>query len=292
MDTRILIVDDERQVADLLKEVFSSWSMSAESLTDPLLVSREVKKRFYHIVLLDIMMPKKSGLDVLAEISRLSPKTKIIMMTGYADKEVAIKALRLGAFDFLEKPMSIDLLSYAVKRALETQRIELEHEKALEDLKKSHAELLAHQAKLEQLNEDLLDTNKALSVLAQNIERTREETERRMVLKIRSLILPIIEKLRQDKNLEMYEPQFAMLVGYIEDLTSGLATNFQLTTSLSFSELRIASMIRNGMTSEEIARQLHIALDTVKTHRRNIRRKLNITGTAKNLRTYLGSLER
>ena len=76
-------------------------------------------------------------------------------MTGYADKEKAIEALRLGVFDFLEKPITMDVLSHAIKCALDTQKIE-----------------------------------KALSVLAKNMERTRVESERRVVLKIKSLIIP------------------------------------------------------------------------------------------------------
>jgi DNA-binding CsgD family transcriptional regulator len=81
-----------------------------------------------------------------------------------------------------------------------------------------------------------------------------------------------------------------MLDGYIEDLTSGLVMDLQGSTSLSLSELRIASMIKHGMATEEIARLLYVSPDTVKTHRRNIRRKLRIKGAKKNLGAYLRSI--
>ena len=251
------------------------------------LVANQVRDTFYNIVLLDIVMPEKSGFDLIPEIGKFCPETKIIIMTGYADKEKAIKAVRLGVFDFLEKPIEMELLSHAVKRALDTQRMELEFKKTLKELERSQSDLLAHKSKLEQVNEQLLETNKALSVLAENLERTREYSEKRIVQKIRSLIMPIVERLQRDKNLERYKAELSLLVGHIEDLTSCLASDTRIADSLSSTELRIASMIMNELTSQEIANQLHISLSTVKTHRKNIRRKLNLNHSQHNLEAYL-----
>lgn len=288
---RILIVDDDDQICRLLFEVFASWGMQATHLKEPRQVSDELQQHFYNLIMLDIVMPGVSGLDLLAEIHEYYPETKVIIMTGYADKTSAIEALRLGAFDFLEKPFALDLLSHAVKRALHTQKVELEHKSTLRKLQQSQAELLDRQEQLETLNSELMDTNKALSVLVKTVERTRQETEMRIVLKIKSLIIPMIEKLRRDDHMQRYESHLTSLVGYMEDLTSGLASNSHITASLSFTELRIASMIKNGMTNDEIAMQLHVAPDTVKTHRKNIRRKLKIVGSGNNLRSYLQSME-
>ena len=210
-------------------------------------------------------------------------------MTGYADKEKAIKALRLGVFDFLEKPIKMQLLSHAVKRALDTQKIELELKNTFKELQRSQSDLLSHKRRLEEVNEQLTETNKALSVLAENLERTREHSEKRIIRKIRSLIIPIVERLQRDKNLKGYKAELSLLVGHVENLTSGLASDTRIDDSLSSAELRIASMIMNELTSEEIANQLHISLSTVKTHRRNIRRKLNLNHSDLNLRAYLKS---
>jgi DNA-binding NarL/FixJ family response regulator len=103
------------------------------------------------------------------------------------------------------------------------------------------------------------------------------------------LIIPIIERLQHDKNLKRYEAELIMLVKHLEDLTSGLAADTKIATSLSFSELRIASLIKNGLTTEEIAKHLHISPSTIKTHRKNIRRKLGINNRQQNLRNYLDS---
>jgi len=183
----------------------------------------------------------------------------------------------------------MDLLSYSVNRALHIQETELQYKKTRETLQRSQADLLRHREKLENLNTKLIQTNQALTVLAQNIAREREETEKRIVLKTRSLIIPIIERLQHDKNLRRYEAELSMLLRELEDLTSGLAADTKIATSLSFSELRIASLIKNGLTTEEIAKHLHISPSTIKTHRKNIRRKLGITNQQQNLRNYLES---
>jgi FixJ family two-component response regulator len=291
-EPHILIVDDDAHLCALLEEILSSWSIKAHSLADPEMVPEAVHKTFYDLILLDVVMPTVSGLELLAELGPSCPETKIILMTGYADKETAIKALRLGAFDVLEKPIAMDLLSHTIRRALHLQAIERAHQEVLNQLRRSQETLLARQTQLEQVNSELMDTSKALSILAQHIEKTRKETKTQVIQKVRSFILPIVDTLRRDKFVqERYEPQLTILVGYIEELTSGLATDFQISMSLSFSELRVACLINQGMTTEDIATHLHISPDTVKTHRRNIRRKLKIVGSKGDLRTHLQSLE-
>lgn len=286
---KILIVDDEPIVCELLEAMASSLGIKAKSITRSLKVMDEVRNTFYNLVLLDVFMPERSGFELIPDIQKASSDTKIIIITGRADKEVAIKALRLGAFDFLEKPINMELLSYSVNRALHIQETELEYKKTRETLEHSQVDLLDHKEKLEDLNRRLIQTNQALTVLAQNIAREREETEKRIVLKTRSLIIPIIERLQHDKNLKRYEAELIMLVKHLEDLTSGLAADTKIATSLSFSELRIASLIKNGLTTEEIAKHLHISPSTIKTHRKNIRRKLGINNRQQNLRNYLDS---
>ena len=286
---QILIVDDEPMVCELLESMVSSLGMKARSITQALKVIDELRDTFYHLVLLDIFMPEKSGLDLIADIREASSDTKIIIVTGLADKELAIKALRLGAFDFLEKPIDMELLSHSVNRALDVQETELDYKKTRQSLERSQADLLDHKERLEKLTRKLMQTNQALTILAQNIAREKEESERRIVLKTRSLIIPIIEGLQGEKNLRRYEAELAMLVSYLEDLTSGLASDIEIATSLSFSELRIASLIKNGLTTEEIANHLHISPGTIKTHRKHIRKKLGISNQRYNLRNYLES---
>jgi len=241
------------------------------------------------VVLLDVFISDICGLDLIPEIQEKLGDAKIIIITGFADKDMAIRALKLGAFDFLEKPFQSDLLQHTILRALRTLENERNFNRLIVDLKQSQSELLMHKDRLENLNTQLRDTNKALSIFAQNIEREREEIEKRIALKLRNLIIPIIEKLRRDRNLAKYQDQMDMLVMQIEDLTSGFAMDSRIAALLSFTELRIASLIKNGVTTEEIARQLHISASTVRTHRKNIRKKLKINNVQYSLRNFLCS---
>ncbi len=284
---QILIVDDEPLVRDFLQEAVSFLGMKAEKKWKPLEIIEHVKNHFYNVILLDIFMPEISGLELIEGIKTYSAESKIIIMTGQANKEVAIQAIRLGAFDFLEKPIDVQILLHALKRALKAQKIEVKYKEACESLQQSQAELLAHKANLERVNKRLTETNKAMTILTQNIEREQQEIEKRIVLKTRSLIIPIIEILQQDPNLAKYRPQLSMLLNYLEDLTPGLTADIQTGASLSFTEMQIASLIKVGLKTTEIAKYLHIADSTVKTHRKNIRKKLGINNHQYILKEYL-----
>ncbi len=155
------------------------------------------------------------------------------------------------------------------------------------ELERKHKELLHHKKDLETVNRELVDTNKALSVLARNIDRKREQAEKKISIAISSKIIPVIEGLKNDKILKNVEAEIDILISYLNELTPGLRNGSGIIYSLSATELRVATMIKNGLTSPEVARLLYVSLDTIKTHRRSIRRKLNISNSKINLTSYL-----
>ena len=129
--------------------------------------------------------PEVSGLDLIPQISGdSSDDLKIIVITGFADKDTAIRALKLGAFDLLEKPFQNELLYHSILRALTALKNERRSRKLIDDLKQSRSELLTQQQRLENVNAQLQDTNRALSVFAKNIERERAEEEKQIALEI------------------------------------------------------------------------------------------------------------
>jgi FixJ family two-component response regulator len=271
----VLIIDDDKQLCRMFGVILLSHGINSKAVNDPHIALEELRKETYYVVLLDVVMPKMNGLDVLGEMRKNNPGTKVIIMTGYADKEIAIKALKMGAYDFLEKPIAIDLLHHTVRRALDNRKTETERERALDELKRK--------------NQELIRANETLSELVKVVEMIRQTTERRIIQQIRTLIVPIIEDLKGHEALEQYEPQFAMLIGYIEDIASGIATDLQANHLCSPMELRVVLMVKNGMKNQAIAQRLHISLETVKAHRRNIRKKLGLTGTKNSLSAYLGA---
>ena len=189
----------------------------------------------------------------------------------------------------LEKPFRNELLYHSILRALKALENERGFRKLIDDLKQSRSELLGQQKRLENLNAQLRDTNRALSIFAQNIEREREDVEKRIAVKLRNLVIPMVQRLKNDKALARYESQLDMLTMQIEDLTSGFTMDSRVAAVLSFTELRVASLIKNGITTEDIARQLHISESTVRTHRKNIRKKLKINNVQYSLRNFLNS---
>ncbi len=288
--SRITIVDDDPLVCDTLTEMIRSRGLRAEGFTQPEAALAHIRENRCDVVLLDMFISDVSGLDVIGQINSQAPDDlKIIIITGFADKDTAIRALKLGAFDLLEKPFRNELLYHSILRALKALANERELKKLAGDLEQSHSELHAYQQRLENLNTQLLDTNRSLSVFAKNMELEREEVQKQIALKIRNLIIPIVAKLRNDQALHNLGAQLDILIAQIEDLTSGFAIDSRVAKTLSFSELRIGALVKNGLTTEEIARQLHISESTVRAHRKNIRKKLHITDAQYTLKNFLDS---
>ena len=288
-DVLILIVDDDVDFCKALQKIISHWGVKVKSTTNPLHVMDLVRNSFYNVILLDVIMPGKSGMELIPEIAELSPDSKIIVMTGFADKKIVIKALRMGAFYFLKKPLDSELLLYTIRRALEVQEAELEYKKIFEELKHDRNELLEQQSRLEHANGQLIETSNALSVLARNIEMARDNAETQIVHKVRVSIVPIIEKLQQDRKLGDYRPDLELLMNLVDDLPSGIGAASETASTLTSTELRIVSLIKNGLTTDEIAKHMYISSFTVKAHRRNIRKKLKLDNSNHSLRTYLQS---
>jgi PAS domain S-box-containing protein len=161
-------------------------------------------------------------------------------------------------------------------------RDELEH---LVDERTS--KLAAAAEEMELKHQELLDTNKALTALARNIDREREDAENKIVNIVRSRMLPLLEDFQKNASFKKYRAEIDELMLCLHELNPGLKKGSDIILSLSATELRIATMIKNGLTSPDIADLLHITLDTVKSHRRNIRRKLKLNNSRINLASYL-----
>ena len=131
---------------------------------------------------------------------------------------------------------------------------------------------------------------RATSKFVRDIVKIREEAQQQLILQMRALLPPLTDQMRQARATNGYKQGLKLLTSHIEDMTSGFSTSLQANAALSLGELRIALMIKDGMTNEEIASYLHITPETVKTYRRNIRKKLELTGTQLELGAYLRSL--
>jgi DNA-binding CsgD family transcriptional regulator len=170
------------------------------------------------------------------------------------------------------------------------QKRSLQLKISAEELNAKQKELLNSKFELEQLNKELLETNKAISVLAKYIDKNRENTESSIARTINSSIMPIIDDLRRSATLDNLPSKLDILVTRMRSLSNGLSDGQNVMESLTPAEVRVATMIKNRMTSQAIANELHVTLHTVNTHRRNIRKKLNVRNSDVNLISYLRSI--
>jgi len=288
-NSSICIVDDDEAICSMLGEFVAVWGFRPEVVTGQRLRTEWYTEVDSDIYLIDLHLPGIHGLDFIPKVLTHHPDSRIIIITGYADKEAAIKALRLGAFDFLEKPFEREILQHAIHRAMESAQKERDLKKLVADLRQSEAELMAHKERLEYVNERLLETNKAFTALARSMDFEREQLEKRIAGKIETVILPIVDRLMKEPELAKYSMELDVLARLLEDLTSGASAETKLALKLSPTELRVASLIKSGMSTDDIAEHLFISASTVRKHRKNIRKKLKLNNSNYNLKNYLMS---
>jgi two-component system nitrogen regulation response regulator NtrX len=123
----ILIVDDEKGVRSSLQGILEDDGFDAEGVSSGEECLVCITKKEYAVVLLDIWLPGMDGLHVLAQIRKIAPATSVIMISGHASIEAAVRATKLGAFDFVEKPLSLEKTLLVVKNALHQRSLEEEN---------------------------------------------------------------------------------------------------------------------------------------------------------------------
>ena len=127
MPSTILIVDDEKNILATLSRALEIEGYATDTAATARDALEALGQKPVDLVLLDVKLPDGDGLDVLAEIARRQEGLPVIMMSGHGTIETAVKATRLGALDFLEKPIGSDRLFVAVANALRLRKVEQEN---------------------------------------------------------------------------------------------------------------------------------------------------------------------
>jgi putative two-component system response regulator len=123
----ILLVDDEAMIRRLLSQKLSAEGYRCEQAANAEQALEKLKEDSIELVILDIRMPGKSGVELLSEIKAKYPDTAVIMATAIDDANTAINCMKAGAYDYVTKPFNLDEVSFSVRRALEKRRLELEN---------------------------------------------------------------------------------------------------------------------------------------------------------------------
>ncbi len=188
MGKKILIVDDEDLVTKSLKRLLDMSGYSVVIAKSGSEALEKIKESRFDIIISDVRMPEMDGIEFLKRVKGLNPRMMVIMVTAYPEIDMAVEAMRLGAYDFLIKPADLDLILLSVKKALEKKRLEEEVEAYHKNLEKLVEERTANlQQAFRVLKKAHLDSVK---VLAEAIDakdpytRGHSERVRRMSLRI------------------------------------------------------------------------------------------------------------
>jgi len=119
MKPRLLVIDDEEIIRLSAKRVLEPAGYLVQAPPSPTEALSLLQEQGFDLVLLDLKMPEMDGIEVLRRIKELSPETEVVIVTGYGTIQSAVAALRLGAYDYIEKPLNPEALTNAVRRALE-----------------------------------------------------------------------------------------------------------------------------------------------------------------------------
>ena len=133
---KILIVDDEEGIRNLLVEVLGKGGYECKTATNGEEAINEIKKDSFALVLLDILMPIKNGIDVLPQVLAHDKETAVIIVTGVAETKIAFDTLKLGAYDYIMKPFDIDEVMVSVEKALEKRNLIIQNREYQENLEK------------------------------------------------------------------------------------------------------------------------------------------------------------
>lgn len=142
MTIQILIVDDEQPIRESLSGLFEDEGYLVSTSASGEEAVARFRKSPADCVFLDIWMPGIDGLETLSRIKQINPEVPVIMMSGHATIDTAVRATKKGAFDFIEKPFSLDKLLIILRNAVEKRRLELENSDLKFETKKGIPQLV------------------------------------------------------------------------------------------------------------------------------------------------------
>lgn len=120
---KILVVDDEQGMRDLLSHELKNFGFSVVAAANGEEALAKMQKEKFHLVISDVKMPRMDGLKMLEAIKRMAPEVEVIMSTGYGTIEMAVNAMKKGAYDFVQKPFNVDEILALVEKALEKSEL-------------------------------------------------------------------------------------------------------------------------------------------------------------------------
>ncbi len=154
MPPSILIVDDESGIRESLGALLRDEGYEVEAISTGEECLQQIERRNFDLVLLDVWLPKMDGLATLEAIQTRESAPVVVMISGHGNIETAVRATKLGAFDFVEKPLSLDKIVLVVRNALDYLRLESENRRLRAELEERH-EILGHSVPMKALRQQI-----------------------------------------------------------------------------------------------------------------------------------------
>jgi DNA-binding NtrC family response regulator len=150
---KILFVDDDPQILSIVEQFLVRCGFDITTESNGLEAIEKVKHDQYCVMFTDLMMPEISGMELLKQVKAVSPATEVIVVSGYGTIESAIEAMKLGSYDFLQKPINFDRFRILIERIIEKQRLTEENQLIRSRLKDGYKfdELVGMSPKMKQI---------------------------------------------------------------------------------------------------------------------------------------------
>ncbi|MCW5202074.1 response regulator [Desulfobulbus sp. US4] len=281
--TEVLIVDDDDGARLTIKHIVESAQYQARTAAGGHDALKMVQEKLPEIILLDLVMPEMDGYEVCRRLKAdpRSAEIPVMFLSGLISAEEKFKAFEVGGVDYIVKPCSTVELLARLHTHLTLQRIQ----------NSLAAEVRKQTVELKEKNKELQETNLVLKRLLHEIEEEKMEMSRIMQTNIERLILPDLDRMAEAPAQQRYQLRDTIQTNLL-DLSSPVAgKNIDAYSLLTPTELRVLNFIRQGRSSKEIAQSLNISPQTVATHRKHIRKKLNISGKKINLTSFITQSE-
>ncbi len=153
---RILVVDDEGSIRKTLREILEFEKYDVDEAADGLDCLAKVKKHQYDVIILDIKMPKMDGLEALERIQILSPDTPVLVISGHANIDTAVEAVKKGAFDFISKPPDLNRLLITVRNAMDKSSLVTETKVLKRKISKHKVpEIIGHSSAIDKIKDTI-----------------------------------------------------------------------------------------------------------------------------------------
>ena len=311
---KILVVDDERSV-----QMAIEMALKNEGYDLFFADNGEEGLKIFHdespvLVFLDLKMPVMDGYDFINSVKfkQNSPFT-LVVITGHGEDGEIERCYRLGIDFFLKKPLNMIEICGLAKRCIELKRLErekaallLEVQEARDMLEQRVTERTAElSTTIEALEEEirqheitskklasqttaLQEMNTALQVLLKRRDEEKTQYDMELKGKIEKMIQPYLDKLKESKLSDEQKNILTLIEQNLRAVGSPfLYSPLLLFSNLTAKEIQVANLIKQGLTSKEIASLLEISPRTVETHRYQIRKKLGFQDKKRNLRKSL-----